>query len=115
MCRLDLACLSWLSVILYANSYFKYISTATTQSGQPNISVAIIVPYRQRTTQLTIFTNYMSNFLKGQNSTASIYVIEQVGASVLFLQKRDLSDHATFREKSVTTGLVGQASRICSL
>ena len=87
----------------------------TTQSGQPNISVAIVMPYRQRTTQLTIFTNYISNFLKGQNSNASIYVIEQVVAFLIVFQKRDLSDHATFREKSVTTGLVGQASRICSL
>ena len=40
--------------------------------------VAIIVPYRNREIHLKIFTNYMATFLHRQNSSAKIYVIEQV-------------------------------------
>ena len=43
-----------------------------------NLDVAIIVCYRDREMHLKIFINYMNSFLISQNSSARIYVIEQV-------------------------------------
>ena len=43
-----------------------------------NLDVAIIVPYRDRTIHLKIFINYMNTFLLFQNSSARIYIVEQV-------------------------------------
>ncbi|XP_043256614.1 beta-1,4-N-acetylgalactosaminyltransferase bre-4-like isoform X2 [Colletes gigas] len=43
----------------------------------PLFNVAIILPYRNRQTQLTIFMNYIHPFLQAQNLDYRIFVIEQ--------------------------------------
>ncbi|XP_035725911.1 beta-1,4-N-acetylgalactosaminyltransferase bre-4-like isoform X1 [Vespa mandarinia] len=43
----------------------------------PLFNVAIILPYRNRQTQLTIFMNYIHPFLQAQNLNYRIFVIEQ--------------------------------------
>ena len=45
----------------------------------PRDYVAIIVPYRNRSEQLTILLNYLHNFLQLQSIKYDIYVIEPVG------------------------------------
>lgn len=44
---------------------------------QAQFNVAIILPYRNRETQLAIFTNYIHPFLQKQNLHYQIFVIEQ--------------------------------------
>ena len=55
----------------------------------PLFNVAIILPYRNRQTQLTIFMNYIHPFLQAQNLDYRIFVIEQSPMrSMLDMQKQ---------------------------
>lgn len=44
---------------------------------EPIFNVAVILPYRNRRTQLTIFMNYIHPFLQAQNLDYRIFVVEQ--------------------------------------
>ena len=44
---------------------------------QPLYNVAIVLPYRNRQSQLTVFMNYIHPFLQSQNLEYRIFVIEQ--------------------------------------
>ena len=50
-------------------------------AGQRLPLVAVVVPYRNRQTQLEIFLHYMHNFLQKQNLNYTIIVVEQLSES----------------------------------
>ena len=45
---------------------------------KPQHNIAILVPYRNRPSQLKIFIDYMHPFLQRQNIGYTIYIVEQV-------------------------------------
>lgn len=72
---------------LYTDFYRKeLISTTTIREGgefypedcSSSFSTAIIVPYRQREKQLSLFLIYMHNFLRKQNIHYRIFIVEQL-------------------------------------
>ena len=51
-----------------------------------HLQVAIIIPYRNRSEHLKIFLRYMHPFLQRQQLYYRVFVVEQVGCYLLFLE-----------------------------